>query len=207
MRNILCSVLMLMTFHSIIAQEAYIGFGPNQTTYDYTNSDGENNSNIYSDSGNHFEGGYVFFTPNRKLSFPTAITFDGFNATGGNALNDYSWRTSFVGVQGGVRYGLIDQGRGADIAFLINAGVTVKKMISGNQKINGQVFDLMNESEFNGIFKGVYFGPDLRYFVTQEIAIGIGYTYSLNFGSTQEEQTLNINSGAFTFKLFSSFDY
>lgn len=207
MKKIIALITLLFSFSLGSAQEGFLGFGPNQTVYDYTNSEGSTNNNIFSDNGTHFEGGYVIFTRARKLSITTSVTFDQFNAIGGNSLNDYSWRTSFAGLQGGIRYGLIDEGTDADIHFFINVGATIKKMISGTQKINGEVFNLNSEGEFNGLFKGGYFGPELRYLANEIIAVGLGYTYSLNFGTTKEGQTLNINSGAFVLKLYSSFDY
>ena len=71
-----------------------------------------------------------------------ALTFDQLDATGGNEFNSYSWKTNFLGLQGGVRYGLIESDRGSDFSLLANAGVTLKKLLDGTQKIDGQTFDL-----------------------------------------------------------------
>jgi len=205
MKNLYLIIIFLFLAGNMFSQEAYLGFGPNQTTFDYTNSQGQDNDGIVGESGIHFEGGYYQSTSLSNLKLAYAITFDQFNATGGDELNDYSWKTSYFGLQGGVRYGLIEADRGSDFALFISGGATLKKLLSGTQKINGQTFDLNQEPEFNGLFKGLYFGVEGRYTITNQIGVGLGYTYSLNYGSTQQDQTLHINSGAIVLKVFSAF--
>jgi len=198
-------ILMMLIAHITLAQEVYIGFGPNYTSYNYTNSQGESNDDIIGENGIHFEGGYLKNTSMTNLKMAFALTFDQFDATGGNELNSYSWKTNFLGLQGGVRYGLIEAERGTDFSLLTNAGITIKKLLDGTQKIDGQTFDLNREPEFNGLFKGLYFGVEAKYIITNQTAIGLGYTYSLNYGATNLDETLHINSGAVVLKLFTSF--
>tara|TARA_B110000503_G_C6906412_1_gene312841 strand:+ start:58 stop:636 length:579 start_codon:yes stop_codon:yes gene_type:complete len=190
---------------SIFGQEAYLGFGPNQTEYLYTNTQGESYEGLKGEGGIHLEGGYYLKTGYDNLKLAFSLTFDQFNATGGDELNSYSWESGYMGLQGGVRFGIIEGVRGSDFALFANGGVTAKKLLTGVQKINGQTFELSEEAEFNGLFKGIYFGLETRFNITQEVALGLGYAHSINYGRTINEETLNFSSGAIVFKILTAF--
>jgi hypothetical protein len=205
MKKLITLCLCFFCSLAIFGQEAYIGFGPNQTEYLYTNSDGQSNEGIKGQGGIHLEGGYYLATGAQKIKLAFATTFDQFNATGGDELNSYSWETGYLGLQGGIRYGFIEADRGSDFALFGNAGVTLKKMLSGNQKINGQTFELSEEAEFNGLFKGIYLGVETRYTITNQVSLGLGYSHAINYGRTVNDETLNFSSGAIVFKILTAF--
>ena len=111
----ICSLL----FSSIIgAQSIFFNTGVNMTTYDYSNSSGEKNNNIHSSNGTHYEMGYAipinFSLRGRaygrfsRLKFKTSFTFNEYNATGGNSLDNYDWQTQYLGLRTSLEYFILD---------------------------------------------------------------------------------------------------
>lgn len=198
MKQILTIVILLGTIHISLAQEAYLSVGKNFTTYDYTNSFGESNPNVSPSSGNYYELGYVFPITN-KLSLESALTLNEYNATGGDFVNNYSWNTTYLGFQGVFNYAIVCSG---DYLIKLNTGLNINNIINGQQKINGQTFDLTKENEFNGLFAQAVFGIEASYLILQNISLGIGYRYSKSMKiSSISDQTLNFNNSQLRFNI------
>lgn len=203
MKYTLTRLIMVIAINLSYGQEAYFSIGRNFTTYDYTNSNGESNTNIEGSSGSAYEIGYVFLMSD-KLGVATSITLNQFNATGGNQVNNYSWDTNYFGVQGVAKYVVLGDTR-SDFGLNLNAGVNLNHIVNGQQKINGQTFNLTSNDEFKGIFVQPLIGIDARYYITNTIAIGMGYHYSKSFGLTNSTpQKLNFNNSQIQFNLIMS---
>ena len=76
MKQILSITLIVFAFNFSLGQEVYLNVGRNFTTYDYTNTQGDENPNIESSSGNFYEVGYIFpidykfkFSTNHSILF------------------------------------------------------------------------------------------------------------------------------------------
>jgi len=208
MKQILSITLIVFAFNFSLGQEVYLNVGRNFTTYDYTNTQGDENPNIESSSGNFYEVGYIFPIDN-KFKFSTGLTLDQFNATGGNLVNNYSWETDYIGLQGMVRYNLLEfrQGRYnfSPFSVIIKAGMNFNHIIDGKQKINGQTFKLSNENEFKGVFIKPVVGLDLQFLFSNNIAINLGYNLSKNLSFSSKER-LNFNNRQLQFGVLMSFN-
>jgi len=208
MKQILSITLIVFAFNFSLGQEVYLNVGRNFTTYDYTNTQGDENPNIESSSGNFYEVGYIFPIDN-KFKFSTGLTLDQFNATGGNLVNNYSWETDYIGLQGMVRYNLLEfrQGRYnfSPFSVIIKAGMNFNHIIDGIQKINGQTFKLSNENEFKGVFIKPVVGLDLQFLFSNNIAINLGYNLSKNLSFSSKER-LNFNNQQLQFGVLMSFN-
>ena len=111
MKYLFSIILVVLSITITSAQGVYINVGSNFTTYDYTNSLG-GSSDIESDSGSSYEVGYVSKSAlGNKIDIATGITLDQYNATGGNMVNNYSWNTNYLGLQGVFKYKIIDPRR------------------------------------------------------------------------------------------------
>ena len=109
MKQLFPIVLIALGLNVISAQNVFFNNGLNFTTYDYDISQSENNSNIKSSSGHSYEVGYTFISGlGKKVNVEAALTLDQYNATGGNIVNNYSWNTNYLGIQGVFKYKLID---------------------------------------------------------------------------------------------------
>ena len=192
MKQLISITLIVFALNFSSAQEVYLNVGRNFTTYDYTNSQGEDNPNVESSSGASYEVGYIF-PMGDKFGIAAGITLDQFNATGGNLVNNYSWNTNYLGLQGMAKYKVLESNR-SPISVNLNAGINFNHIVSGEQKINGQTFKLTGEEEFKDLFFKPIAGLDVQYFLLDDIAIGIGYHYSKNFGLSSGKEDLNFNN-------------
>ena len=202
MKNFLSCVLIILALNFTYSQEAYFSMGRNFTTFDYTNSEGNTNDNIEGSSGAAYELGYVFSLGD-KLGLAAGLTLNEFNATGGNPVNNYSWETNYLGVQGIFKYAVLG-GRRSDFGLNLNAGINFNHIVSGKQKINGQAFELACEDEFKGLFAQPIIGLDAKYQINSDFALGLGYHFSKNFGLTSSDQKLNFNNSQLQFNLVMS---
>ena len=202
MKQLISIALIVFALNFSSAQEVYLNVGRNFTTYDYTNSQGEDNPNVESSSGASYEVGYIF-PMGDKFGIAAGITLDQFNATGGNLVNNYSWNTNYLGLQGMAKYKVLEANR-SPISVNLNAGINFNHIVSGEQKINGQTFKLSAEDEFKGLFFKPIVGLDVQYFLLDDIAIGIGYHYSKNFGLSSGEEDLNFNNSQLQFCILMS---
>ena len=197
MKRLLSITIIVFAFNFLSAQKVYLNVGRNFTTYDYTNSQGEENPNIESSSGASYEVGYIF-PMGDKFGVAAGFTLDQYNATGGNLVNNYSWDTNYLGLQGMARYTVL----GADIApfaVILKAGVNFNHIISGEQKINGQTFKLTDEDLFNGLFIKSVLGLDVQYTLLDDIAVSMGYNISKNIGLSTGDEELNFNNSQVQF--------
>jgi hypothetical protein len=202
MKQLLSIALIVFALNFSTAQEVYLNVGRNFTTYDYTNSQGEENPNIEFSSGASYEVGYIF-PMGDKFGIAAGLTLDQYNATGGNFVNNYSWDTNYLGLQGMARYTVVDADR-APFAVNLKAGINFNHIISGEQKINGQTFKLTGEDEFKGLFIKPVFGLDVQYFLLDDIAISMGYNFSKNFGLSSGDEKLNFNNSQLQFGILMS---
>lgn len=192
MKQLLSIVLIVFALNFSSAQEAYLNVGRNFTSYDYTNTLGEQNPNIESGDGASYELGLSFPLIDR-LSVTTGITLDQYNATGGDNVNSYSWDTNYLGLQGLVKYTFLEA-KATPIAAFINAGVNFNHIISGKQKINGQTYDLTKEDEFKGLYLKTIVGLGLNYFLDNNFALGLSYNFSKNLGLKSNEEELDFTN-------------
>ena len=195
MKQLFSIALIALGLNVISAQKVSFNNGLNFTTYDYDISQSENNSNIESSSGYSYEVGYTFMSGlGKKVDIEAALTLDQYNATGGNSVNNYSWKTNYLGIQGVFKYKLIGVSDSSKFGVNINAGVNFNHIIQGEQKINGQTFKLTDQDEFNGLFIKSVVGLQLKYQLMDYIAIGISYNFSKNYGLSGGDKNLNFNN-------------
>ena len=202
MKHLFSIALIVFALNFSSAQEVYLNVGRNFTTYDYTNSQGDSNPDVEPSSGTYYEVGYIFSLGD-KFGIAVGLALDQFNATGGNMVNNYSWDSNYLGLQGVAKYKVLEAYR-SPISLNLNAGINFNHIVSGQQKINGQTFNLTQEDEFKGLFFKPIIGFDVQYFLLDDIAIGIGYHYSKNFGLSSGEQDLNFNNSQLQFGILMS---
>ena len=208
MKHLFSIFLVALGLNNLPAQEMFFNIGRNFTNYDYTNSQSESNPNIESSSGSSYELGYNFISAlGNKFDVGLSCTLDQYNATGGNLVNDYSWNTNYFGLQGTIKYDLIEKLNKSKFNLNINAGINLNHIISGQQKINGDTFNLSSHEEFNGLFIKPVVGMQLKFYLTDDVAIGISYNHSKNYGripARSGDENLNFNNNQLQFGILMS---
>jgi len=182
-----------LTVQQIHSQQIYLYAGKNFTTYDYTNSLGQSNSNVKSDTGNYYEIGYEHDF-NEKISYMVGLTWNQFNADGGNGFSIYSWKTNYLGIQNSISYSIIKTRD--ELELTVKAGLNTSTIIQGQQELNGVFYDLKNHEEFKGLVLQPLIGLNLEYVITDYFSLSLGYNLSKAFNisnSTNEKLSFNNN--------------
>jgi len=201
MKHLFSAALIVFALNFSFAQEAFVSFGRNFTTYNFTNSMGEENPNISPSSGNAYEIGVGITLENwlDGLSYVPSLALNQYNATGGNFVNNYSWNTNFMGLNNALQYKPLDEGSKFQVG--VKVGVGLSMIIQGEQKINGATFDLTGNDEFKGLWTSPVGGLDVTYYFFEDIGLGLGYTYSKVIGGGADDQELDFTNGQLQFSL------
>ena len=189
----------LLSMSTIHSQDLNIVTGTNFTTYDYTNSSGEENPNLNGSSGSFFEVSYsVPFNSRSSFKYLLGLTLNQFNATGGDFVNNYSWKTNYLGVMSGAKYALTKPRNSVQVD--LKAGFNFNRIINGQQKINGQTYDLTQQKEFSAVGLQPFIGFEVAAFVSNYIGITAGYSVSKNLTvSNGSPESLNFNNSRIEF--------
>lgn len=174
------------------AQELYFTTGLNLTTYSFKSTDNlplEFNKK----SSQFYELGYVFKLMDEKLYYSAGLAINNFNATAGDSANHYEWETTYMGLNNQLQYVIVPSSR---MPFELSGGVQMQLMhiINGEQKINGESFDLTKEKEFTGFWIQPGAIVTAKYFVNDDWQLSLGYNYSIGMNlsnSTAEKLKFN----------------
>ena len=197
MKKLLILIVIMFSLQSVHSQEVYFSAGKNFTTYDYKNSSGASNTNLKSGTGNFFELGYIKPLQNEKFAYSVGLALNEYNSVGGNSANSYTWNTQYLGAQGGFTYSILDRG---DFDILPKFGLNMGTIISGKQTINGTYYDLTKEKEFSGLLLTPSLGFQVKYNLSSDGFISLGYSYCKGFNlSNSTDQKLSFNTNQLQF--------
>ena len=189
--NLIFGFLLLISTSSK-AQELYFSSGLNFTTYNFKSTDNLP-LEFKTKSSQFYELGYVFKLMNNKLHYSAGLAINGFDATSGDSANHYEWETTYLGLNNQLQYIIIPSER---MPFELSAGLQMQLMhiINGEQKINGESFDLTKEKEFTGFWIQPGAIVTAKYFISDYWQLSLGYNYSVGMNvsnSTEEKVTFN----------------
>ena len=197
MKKLTILIVIMCSLQSVHSQEVYFSAGKNFTTYDYKNSSGASNTNLKSGTGNFFELGYIKPLQNEKFAYSVGLALNEYNNVGGNSVNSYTWNTQYLGAQGGFTYSILDRG---DFDILPKFGLNMGTIISGKQTINGTYYDLTKEKEFSGLLLTPSLGFQVKYNLSSDGFISLGYSYCKGFNlSNSTDQKLSFNTNQLQF--------
>ena len=98
----------------------------------------------------------------------------------------------------GVKYKVTRPGNNVQVDF--KGGFNVNKIIDGQQKINGQTFDLTQENEFSSVGIQPFIGFEAAFFVSNYVGITAGYSVSKNLSvSNGSPEDLSFNNSRIEF--------
>lgn len=204
MKKILILIVGMCLFQSAHSQEVFFSAGKNFTTYNYKNSSGVSNPNLKSGTGNFYELGYIQPLENDKLSYSIGLALNEYNSVGGNSANSYSWDTQYLGLQGGFTYSIIYKG---DFDILPKFGLNLATIVSGKESINGTYYDLTQEKEFSGLLVTPSLGVQIKYNLSSDGFISLGYNYCLGLNPTNAtDQKLSFSTHQLQFGIHYAFN-
>ena len=200
-------ISILFFCYSLSSQTAFFNTGLNTTSYDYKNSEGNSNENIKSSNGTFFEIGYSFpiefskrtrsFGRYSRLHFKTGLSLNQYNATGGNSIDNYDWKSQFIGLRSDLEYFIF----AADfLSVSVDGGLGLEVFLNGKQKIGGNTYNLKDSDEFNGLFFTPRVGINLSVNVSEEVALMGGFNLSKAISpSKSNQESVSFNNSQFRF--------
>lgn len=190
MKNYFLFTILIVTCQ-VFSQEVYLNTGKNFTKYIYKTPLGQSNLSIQSGAGSFYEIGVTKPIIYKNLFYSFGLSFDEYNAIGGNSANSYRWDTKYLGIQGGLSYSFFPYTLNSkdDLDFLIGIRLNAATIIYGKQEVDGVYYDLINQKEFSGIVLQPSIGFQLKYRIPSFGFLSIGYSFgkSLNISNTTEE--------------------
>jgi hypothetical protein len=189
--NLIFGFLLLISTSSK-AQELYFSTGLNLTTYDFKGTDNLP-VEFKTKSRQFYELGYAFKLMDDKLYYSAGLAINGFDASAGDSANHYEWETIYMGLNNQLQYIVIPSERSP---IELSGGIQLQLMhiINGEQKINGESFDLTKEKEFTGFWIQPGAILTAKYFVSNDWQLSLGYNYSVGMNvsnNTEEKLTFN----------------
>jgi len=190
------------------SQNIFFNTGVNLTTYDYKNTSGGSSENILSSNGIFYELGYGvpldFSRRSRgwgrysRLMFKTSFSLNNYNATGGNTLDNYDWKSQYIGLRTGVEYMLFPNNT---LTLSVESSFGFETLLNGKQKIGGETFNLKDSEEFNGLFITPKLGLNAVYNVTEDVGLtgGLHFSKALSMKGEPAGENLQFNNTHFSF--------
>lgn len=197
-------ILVVIAFFSISklsAQEVFIQTGKNTTAYDFKTSDGGAAPDYRSGSGDFFEIGYKSNYKDTNFAYLISLTYNQFNAAASSGAINYSWNTSYLGIQNMIAYTLFKSEK--RIEFVLKAGFNTAHIIKGEQFINTTYFDIKKQREFSGIMLQPIIGLNAKYSISENLSVSLGYNFSKTFNfSNSSNEKLSFHTNQIQFGLY-----
>ncbi|WP_396170139.1 hypothetical protein [Flavobacterium sp.] len=204
MKKLIFLLAIFWSLENAQAQEVYFSMGKNFTTYNFKDSSGASNPNLKSGTGNFYELGYIKSLNNEKFAYSLGLALNEYNNVGGNSANSYSWETQYLGFQGGITYSIIEK---SDFDILPKFGLNLATIISGKQSIDGTYYNLTDEKEFSGLLVTPSLGVQIKYNLSSDGFISLGYNYSIGLNPTNtSDQKLSFSTNQLQFGVHYAFN-
>lgn len=202
MKKPLLLLIALFGISNLYAQNMFIRTAKNFTNYDFKvdNAATTSSPDYRAGSGSFYEIGYSPSSPDNKLTYQVSLTYNEFNAAASKDISSYTWRTRYAGLQNLAYYSILGFDNG--ISLSLTAGVNLGQIISGEQFINTQYYDISDSKEFKGVMLQGIVGLNANFDVSKKVTYSAGCNYSKAYNNVFDSEssqltmnTLQINFG------------
>ena len=195
MKKITILLVLLITTASF-SQGLYAELGKVDSSFEFTNSDGEMLENLQHTTQNYVEAGYQRRIFTDGLNIGLGLSYNSYGATGSDESqnNYFEWDVDYLGIVLSLDYAVFNIDK---LAFHLKATSSVEFLVQGTQKINNQVINLINVEEFDN--KAIFFrgGAGLSYPLSDTVGLYAQYLYGQSLpmkdnrnASSNEELTI-----------------
>lgn len=197
MKKPLLLLIALFGISNLYAQNMFIRTAKNFTNYDYKvdNAAATSSLDYRAGSGSFFEVGYSPSSQDNKLIYQVSLTYNEFNAVASKDISSYSWRTRYAGLQNLANYSILVFDNG--ISLSLNAGVNLGQIISGEQFINTQYYDISDSKEFKGVMLQGIVGLNANFDVTRKVTYSVGCNYSKAYNNILDSESSQLTMNIF----------
>lgn len=177
---------------TVIAQDLFFKGGMNLTSYEYQNKVGLTEVGLNSRSGSTYQIGLGFpislgrgnqYGKNRNLNDgqirlrnEILINVNEYNAQGGDQNSNYTYETTYGGVNNQLSI-LANMGQ---LEFGILGSIGVNKIMSGTQVINAERYNLKDYQEFQRAFLHLGLGASIAYPILENLFLSVAYQHTKN---------------------------
>ena len=189
--------LLLIISGSLWAQNIYLKTGVNHSSYHYKSDAGEQTDDFQSELGNAYEIGYKspLFNSSR-FSYDVGLIFNEYNAIVGVPNANLKWKTGYVGIQSTILYPIINV---ESFSINLKAGGGLNTILYGKQDINGVVYDIKNNNDFNGVVLHAVLGLQANLKASEFCHLSVGYNYLKTFNTLKKPEQFYIESSQIMF--------
>lgn len=182
--------MLILATLSIKGQQISIEVGKNISSFEYSNSLGENLENLQSTNNSFINLGYRRTIFTQRLFLNAKALYNTYGATGSDQILDnyYAWEASYLGPGLGLEYEIVHLG---DFVFSLKGEASAEFLIQGTQKINHQVYNLTNEGDFDSSIYFLRAGVNFQYKINDRLDVFTQYMYG-------ESGSFENNSGDLT---------
>lgn len=202
MKNLALLILCLSLSNLGSAQQIFLDLGSSTTSLEYLNSSGELLENLQATSNNAMQLGFRYTQPKDYLSCTVALSYTGYGAIGSDTLyqNYMEYSLNYAQLHLGLDVRFFSY---KDFEFHIIANTSFGALLQGTQTQNNQVFDLVDNEEFQrtlfSLAKGIRgaksISDDVSLFV--QFINGWGVPLGINRKDDVERWKLRSNSLSF----------
>ena len=199
MKRKLLFMLLLIT-GSLCSQNIYLKTGFNNTSYRYTSPSGEQRDDIQSELGNAYEIGYSAPLLYRsRFSYDVGFVLNGYNAVVGVPNVNLKWKTVYAGIQSTILYSIVTVKK---FSIDAKAGGGLNAIVYGKEEVNGVVYDLRSNNDFDGAFFHVLLGLQTNLRASSFCHMNIGYNYSSTVNTLKKPQKFSLNTNQIMFGIY-----
>ena len=190
-------LIFLIVSASAQAQDIYLKTGVNKSSYHYTAASGEQTDDFQPELGNAYEIGYKFPILDRlKIFCDVGLIFNEYNAIVGVPNASLNWKTGYVGVQSTIGYPIVSL---KSFYIYLKAGGGLNSILYGKQNINGVVYDIKDNGDFNGAVFHVLLGLQAKFKASEYCQLSIGYNYLKTVNKLKKPEQFYIEANQIMF--------
>ena len=155
--------------------EATFYIGPNNVEMTYS----PNENFLAIGSGNSFDLGYDIKI-GRRFSYHAGIAVDSYRASTilASSNTSYEYDINYIGIRNGININLITIAK--KIELQLSPAIKLKYFSNGQQKINSEIYDISENSDFKGISLWGNIRFNIKFVLNKSFKIGVGYSISDN---------------------------
>lgn len=196
MKKAILSVLLIVNM-CVYSQSVYLKTGKNLTNYHYISSEGKIGNLMQPELGDAYELGYTF--PFRKLSrfsLDVGLSLNEYNSVVGISNLNIKWNTAYIGILNSLSFSVIKLNY---VTIDLKTGFNVVTILYGKQDVNGVIYDIRNNKDFDGAIYESLFGVQANLKTFKDCNLSIGYNFVKSIDSSNNSQNFSFNTNQIIF--------
>ena len=188
MKNYIVLIVTLLLTSLTSAQHLYIESGKAMSSFEYHDSSGNELNNMHSVNQLYMAAGYQNHLFGNKLTFNIGLDYAGYGALNSDQLSDtyLAYNVNYLGLNMGLSYQLFSIKKAT---LYMKGTISGAVLTQGTQTYNNQVFDLMDNEDFDNPL--IYFrgGGGISHPISENLSFYVQFLTgkSLNISSSNEE--------------------